>query len=70
MSKRTRNRFTSQEKVATLRLHLPERAPVSDLCDQHRVTSARGCAGERLAVDRDPASADQSLLFLYARSAW
>jgi transposase len=37
MSKRTRNRFTSQEKVAILRLHLLERTPVSDLCDQHGI---------------------------------
>ncbi len=29
MSKRTRNRFTSQEKVAILRLHLLEHTPVS-----------------------------------------
>ena len=37
MSKKTRNRFTSQEKVAILRLHLLERTPVSDLCDQHGI---------------------------------
>jgi transposase len=37
MSKRTRNRFTSQEKVAILRLHLLERTPVSDLCDKQGI---------------------------------
>lgn len=37
MSKKTRNRFTSQEKVAILRLHLLEHAPVSDLCDKHGI---------------------------------
>jgi transposase len=37
MSKKTRKRFTSQEKVAILRLHLLERTPVSDLCDQHGI---------------------------------
>jgi transposase-like protein len=37
MSKRTRNRFTSQEKVAILRLHLLENTPVSDLCDKHGI---------------------------------
>ena len=37
MSKRTRNRFMSQEKVAILRLHLLEHAPVSDLCDKHGI---------------------------------
>jgi transposase len=37
MSKKTRKRFTSQEKVALLRLHLLERTPVPDLCDQHGI---------------------------------
>jgi transposase len=37
MSKRTRNRLTSQEKVAILRLHLLEHTPVSDLCDKHGI---------------------------------
>jgi transposase len=37
MSQRTRNRFTSQEKVALLRLHLLEGTPVSDLCDKHGI---------------------------------
>jgi transposase-like protein len=37
MSKKTRKRFTAQEKVAILRLHLLEHAPVSDLCDQHGI---------------------------------
>jgi transposase len=37
MSKRTRKRPTAQEKVAILRLHLLERTPVSDLCDQYGI---------------------------------
>jgi len=37
MSKKTRKRFTAQEKAAILRLHLLERTPVSDLCDQHGI---------------------------------
>jgi transposase len=37
MSKRIRNRFTAQEKVAILRLHLLEHTPVSDLCDHHGI---------------------------------
>ena len=37
MSKKTRNRFTPQEKVAILRLHLLEDKPVSDLCDKHGI---------------------------------
>ena len=37
MPKKTRQRFTAQEKVAILRLHLLEHIPVSDLCDQHGI---------------------------------
>jgi len=37
MSKKTRKRFTAQEKVAILRLHLLEHTPVSDLCDQQGI---------------------------------
>jgi transposase-like protein len=37
MPKRTRKRFTAQEKAAILRLHLLEHTPVSDLCDQHSI---------------------------------
>ena len=37
MPKKTRKRFTAQEKVAILRLHLLEHVPVSDLCDPHGI---------------------------------
>ena len=37
MAKKTRKRFTAQEKVAILRLHLLERTPVSDLCDKYGI---------------------------------
>ena len=37
MTKKTRKRFTPEEKVAILRLHLLEHVPVSDLCDQHGI---------------------------------
>jgi transposase len=37
MPKRIRKRFTAQEKVAILRLHLLERTPISDLCDKHGI---------------------------------
>ncbi len=30
-----RKRFTAEEKVRLLRLHLIEKQPVSDICDQH-----------------------------------
>lgn len=37
MSKRIRKRFTSEEKVKILRLHLLEGTPVSDLCDKYGI---------------------------------
>jgi transposase len=37
MPKKKRNRFSLPEIVAILRLHLLERTPISDLCDQHGV---------------------------------
>ena len=37
MPEKTRKRFTAQEKVAILWLHLLEHTPVSDLCDQHGI---------------------------------
>jgi len=32
-----RNKFSPQEKVRLLRLHLIEKVPVSDICDQHNL---------------------------------
>jgi transposase len=32
-----RKHFTAPDKVAILRLHLLEKKPVSDLCDQYRI---------------------------------
>ncbi len=37
MPKKTRKRFTAQEKVAILRLQLRDHIPISDLCDQHGI---------------------------------
>ena len=37
MSKKIRHRFSAPEIVAILRLHLLERTPISDLCDQHGI---------------------------------
>ena len=37
MPKKIRKRPTAQEKAAILRLHLLERIPVSDLCDQYDI---------------------------------
>ena len=33
--KNKRKRFTAEEKVRLMRLHLIEKQPVSDICDQH-----------------------------------
>jgi len=33
--KNKRKRFTAGEKVKLLRLHLLEKQPISDICDQH-----------------------------------
>lgn len=33
--KRTRRKFTPQDKAAIVRQHLIEKTPVSDLCDKH-----------------------------------
>ena len=35
MTKRTRRKFSAQEKVAILKLHLVEGESVSDICDAH-----------------------------------
>ena len=37
MPKKTRSCPSAQEKAAILRLHLLERTPVSDLCDQYGI---------------------------------
>jgi transposase-like protein len=34
---RKRKHFTAQQKVAILRLHLLEKQPVSDICDEHDI---------------------------------
>jgi transposase-like protein len=37
MSKRVRRKFTSEEKVGLIRLHLVEHKPVSEICDEHQL---------------------------------
>ena len=37
MAKKTRKRFTAEEKVAILRLHLLEHVAISDRCDRHGI---------------------------------
>ena len=47
MPKKTRKRPSAQEKAAILRLHLLERTPVSDLCDQYDIHPTMFYAGRR-----------------------
>ncbi len=35
--KRTRRKFTAEQKVAIIRQHLVEKIPVSDICDKERL---------------------------------
>ena len=37
MSKRTRRKFTVEQKTAILRRHLADKVPVSDLCDEYNL---------------------------------
>jgi transposase-like protein len=37
MTKRNRRQHTPEEKVAILRLHLLEKKPVSEICEEHRI---------------------------------
>ncbi|MBF0439873.1 MAG: transposase, partial [Magnetococcales bacterium] len=35
MEKKIQKHYTDEKKVAILRMHLLEKTPISDLCDQH-----------------------------------
>jgi len=37
MSKKTRRKFTVEQKTAILRRHLADKVPVSDLCDEYKL---------------------------------
>lgn len=37
MSKKSRRKYTPEEKVVILKKHLAENIPVSDICDQHGI---------------------------------
>ena len=37
MAIKTRKNYAAEDKVAVLRMHLLEKTPVSDLCDQHHM---------------------------------
>lgn len=38
MPKRERRTFTADQKVALLRLHLLEKKPISEICEQHNLS--------------------------------
>ena len=66
---RQRRHFTPEQKVALLRLHLLEKTPVSDICEEHHLsvtlfylwqkqffengTAAFATAGKRRTADQD-----------------
>lgn len=37
MEPKSRKHYTAEDKVAILRMHLLEKTPISDLCDQHHL---------------------------------
>jgi len=39
--KRTRRNFTAKEKVGMIRMHLIEKAPISDICDQFDIQATQ-----------------------------
>jgi transposase len=56
MPKKTRKRFTAQEKVAILRLHLLEHVPVSDRCDQHGIHPTMSYRWQKEFFENGPAA--------------
>ncbi len=56
MPKKTRKRYTTQEKVAILRLHRFEHVPVSDLCDRHGIHPPMFCPWQEKFVVNGPAT--------------
>jgi transposase-like protein len=41
MSKRTRRRFSAQDKLRIIRLHLLEKKPISEVCKEEDITPAQ-----------------------------
>jgi transposase len=67
--RKPRKNYTPVEKVAILRRHLLDRVPVSDLCDEFRLSPTLFYAWQKLffengasAFDHKCGSAEQSLL--------
>jgi transposase-like protein len=47
MAKKTRKRFTGQEKLAILRLHLLEHVAISDLCARYGIHPTMFCRWQK-----------------------
>jgi transposase len=58
MAKKTRKRFTAQEKVAILRLHLLEHVAISDLCDRHGIHPTMFYRWQKEFFENGPAAFD------------
>lgn len=50
-TKRTRRTFTAEQKAAIVRLHLVDKIPVSDICDQHSLQPSLFYQWQRMVFD-------------------
>jgi len=53
---RQRRHFTAEQKVALLRLHLLEKVPVSDVCEQHGLSVNLFYSWQKLFFENGPAA--------------
>ena len=58
--KNNRRRFSAQEKVRLLRLHLVEKQPVSEICEQHAVKPNMFYRWQQQFFENGPAAFDQA----------
>jgi len=58
--KNKRKRFSAEEKVRLLRLHLIEKQPVSQICDQHGVNPNVFYRWQKLFFENGPVAIDQA----------
>ena len=54
--KRFRRRFTAQQKVAILKQHLVEKAPVSEVCDKHGLNPTAFYRWQKQFFENGPAA--------------
>ena len=58
--KNERKRFSAEEKVRLLRLHLVEKQPISQICDQHQVKPNVFYRWQKQFFENGSASFDQA----------